>query len=215
MKRVNFILVIILMITAGCSENRQSNDSLITIEVTKSYPKKELILQDIFDVEYIALETNEEFVTSSFILNIGKSIIAVRNSGVITEGDIFFFDRTGKGLRKINRRGQGPGEYIAVQILVLDEDNNEMFVFDMSVNSFILVYDLYGNFKRHLENPRELEPFSIANFDHDHLIIHDSGYLNIVNGNIEGIRNQFFILSLKSASKKFCRFRKEITVYWG
>jgi len=37
-------------------------DELVTINVNKDYPEKELILQDIMDVEYIALETTDEFM---------------------------------------------------------------------------------------------------------------------------------------------------------
>jgi len=51
MKRVNSILAIILFLMTGCGGTKQSNDDFITIDVTKSYPKKELILQDFMDVE--------------------------------------------------------------------------------------------------------------------------------------------------------------------
>ena len=36
--------------------NNQTNE-LITVDVTKNYPEKELTLQDFMDVEYIPLET--------------------------------------------------------------------------------------------------------------------------------------------------------------
>lgn len=64
MKGINTILAGILLIAlAGCGENKQSNDDLIVVDVSKSYPKKELILQDLMDVEYIPLETTDEFLT--------------------------------------------------------------------------------------------------------------------------------------------------------
>ena len=51
MKQTNTILAIILLVVlAGCGENKQSTDDLITVDVSKSYPKKELILQDFMDV---------------------------------------------------------------------------------------------------------------------------------------------------------------------
>ena len=58
--------------------------------MTKSYPKKELILQDFMDVEYIALETNKEFLNQGFVQDIGKKTILVRNR--IADGDIFVYD---------------------------------------------------------------------------------------------------------------------------
>ena len=58
MKQTKTILaVILLVVLAGCGENKQSNNDLIIVDVSKSYPKKELILQDFMDVEYVALET--------------------------------------------------------------------------------------------------------------------------------------------------------------
>ena len=41
---------------------------------------------------------------------IGKNLIILRNKNG-QDGDIFIFDRTGKGQRKINRSGQGSQEY--------------------------------------------------------------------------------------------------------
>jgi len=109
MKQINTILaVILLMVLAGCGGNKQSNDDLIIVDVSKSYPKKELILQDFMDVEYIALETTDEFLTQGLVLDVGKEYLLVKNRN--SDGDILIFDRkTGKGVRKINRQGQGGG----------------------------------------------------------------------------------------------------------
>ena len=60
MKNVSIFLVIFLL-TAGCGGNKQTNDDFIIVDVTASYPKKELKLHDFMDVEYIALETGDEF----------------------------------------------------------------------------------------------------------------------------------------------------------
>ena len=62
MNRANCILVFILLMTAGCGGNKQTGDDFITVDVTKSYPQKELILQDFMDVEYVALETTDGFL---------------------------------------------------------------------------------------------------------------------------------------------------------
>jgi len=102
----------------GCKHSdTQQTDDLITVDVTKSYPKKELIIQDLMDVEYIALETNDEFVTSANIQAIGKEVIILTNTR--RDGDIFIFDRKGKGLRKINRYGQAGNEYTNIQQIIL------------------------------------------------------------------------------------------------
>ena len=54
MKKLNVNLAIILFFVVGCTGCQQSgsqNDEIISVDVTASYPEKELILQDIMDVE--------------------------------------------------------------------------------------------------------------------------------------------------------------------
>jgi len=171
MKRVNTILAITLLILTGCGRNKQINeeDGFITVNVIKKYPKKELILQEFMNVEYIPLETGGEFYCDGIVLDIGKNIILIKNR--VDDGDIFVFDRNGKGLRKINRKGRGPEEYTFVLDITLDEDNNEMFVHDHTIEK-ILVYDLFGKYKRSFSyNDVEYDNFCI--FDDEHLICFD------------------------------------------
>jgi len=147
MKRKITILAIILYVTAGFFGCTQSDiNNLITVDVSKSYPKKELILQDFMNVEYIPLETNNEFVTQGVVMDMGDEYIIVKNW--TKEGDIYLFDsKTGNALRKINKMGKGPKEYSHLTDIVLDEQNNELFV-NCLISKKILVYDLSGNFKR-------------------------------------------------------------------
>ena len=171
------ILVIILLITAmGCSGGgNQSKTDFITVDVMKRYPKKELILQDCMDVEYIPLETNNDFLTQGRVLAISKNFIVVKNR--INDGDIFIFDRTtGKSLKKINRRGQGPEEYLDIQELVLDEDMNEMYVRNLAGSSRILVYDLDGKFKRSIVAKQGVLFDFLHNFDRENLICYDFSF---------------------------------------
>ncbi|MDR1356432.1 MAG: 6-bladed beta-propeller, partial [Tannerellaceae bacterium] len=75
MKNATAILATILFVTAGfagCKPSGATNDDLITVDVTANYPKKELILQDCFDVEYVPLETTDEFITRANIQTISK-----------------------------------------------------------------------------------------------------------------------------------------------
>jgi len=174
MKRITTILAIILTtIIVGCGGSKQSNDDLIIVDVTKSYPKKELILQNILDVEYILLDDiNDEFITHGRIAHIGNEILLGRNRN--PAGDIFVFDKNGTGLKKINRQGQGPEEYLSMLNIILDEDNNEMLVYGISNGYKITVYDLSGTFKRSFANEKFLSP--IFNFDWGHLLCGDDEF---------------------------------------
>jgi len=146
MKRLTVILTTILLVMAGCGEKQQTTDDLITVDVTAKYPKKELILQDFMDVEYIPLETNDDFLCQGAVMVIGKEIMLLRNWN--GDGNIFIYDRKGKAVRKINRKGDGGQEYIYNYEVFLDEDKGEIFVNDNS----ILVYNLYGTFLRELKH---------------------------------------------------------------
>lgn len=177
MKNLSVISVVLLCVMTGCGEGKQSDikrDGFITVDViATNYPKKELILQDFMDVEYIPLETNDEFVHQCFVQDIGKEIIVIKNRN--DDGDIFVYDRTGKALRKINRKGQGNEEYTNVFRITLDEDKGEMFVNDIYTKK-LFVYDLYGNFKRvfkHKEGGGSEFYTEVFNYDEDHLICYD------------------------------------------
>ena len=171
MKKVSMISVIVLIAMAGCGGKKQTgNKDFITVDVSKSYSlKKELILQDFMDVEYIALETDEGFINPCFVQDISKNFLLVNNPD--DDGDIFVFDRTGRAIRKINHQGRGNEEYSNIVGITLDEENSEMYVNNHLARK-ILVYDLFGNFKRCLKQEEGEGTFytDIINYDSDHLI---------------------------------------------
>jgi len=176
MKRANIILLIILLsvTTESIGQREAVNNDLITVDVRKTYSqKKELILQDFMDVEYIVLETKDDFLNQGIVMDIGKEIIIVKN--IIDDGNIFIYNINGKALRKINRKGQGTEEYLRISGITLDESNNEMFVNVFSQRK-IFVYDLYGKFKRsfkHKEGAGSLSYIDIFNYDKENLICYD------------------------------------------
>lgn len=198
MKILTSISVMILLVMAGCGGNRQSgtqNDDIITVNVTATYPKKELILQDFMDVEYIPLETSDEFITMGWLHAVGKDIIITRNrrQGSV-DGNIYIFDRNGKGVRVINRHGQTEEEYLYILDITLDEDNNEIFVND-HWSKKIYVYDLSGNFKRNFSHKDSTSyAMGIYNFDKDHLLCEDGEFFR------EDHRNRFLVISKQDGS---------------
>jgi hypothetical protein len=187
MKKV-IVFLAILFVVSGCEKKKQSTDDVITVDVITSYPKKELILQDFVDVEYIALETTDTFLSQGFLQAVGKDIILGIN--YINDGDIFIFDRNGKGLKKINRKGQGAEEYTNILRITLDETKREMFVNNSSARR-ILVYDLDGNFKRSFKHKEGTRYDYIYNFDRENLICHDSFFSNDGESN----KQSFMIIS--------------------
>ena len=169
------IFAIVLLAATGCSQKQ--NDEFITVDVTKSsYPKKELVLQDFMDVEYIPLETNDEFITHGSVKAIGKEFILATNSNRLRDGNIFVFNQKGKALRKINRMGQGGEEYSNIIEIILDENRQEIYVHNQFERK-IQVYDLEGNYQRTLkyrENTKGAFYTDIIDFDENNFLCYDA-----------------------------------------
>lgn len=170
MKQATIYLVVILLALMGCGDKKVT-EALITVDVTKDYPEQELILQDFMEVDYTPLETTNEFVTRGKVMDVGNDIIIVSNG---REGDILIFDRkTGKSVRKINRKGQGPEEYLMLINVILDEDKGEIFV-NAGPTSQLQVYNLYGEFKRTIRYKKGALVSNIYNYDKDYLVCQDT-----------------------------------------
>ena len=204
MKKTITITTIILLTMTGYIEGGKPSDDFFTVNVTKSYPKKNLILQDFMDVEYIPLETNDGFLCQGIVLAIGKELIYVRNE--INDGDIFIFDRTGKALRKINRRGQGNDEYVRIYEIIPDEDKNEMYINEPRK---ILVYDLFGKYLRSFRKSEGADYMFLQYFDRENLIGRE---MTFQAGNISSESQPFAVISKKDGSLMKdirIRFKKE------
>lgn len=57
--------------------NKPSTDDWVTVNMNENFPLKELILQDIADIEYVALETRDKFITQGIVEDVGKDFILV------------------------------------------------------------------------------------------------------------------------------------------
>ena len=156
----------------GCGDGKQKEpDGLIRVDVSKSYPKKELILQDLFDIEYVPLETTDEMLTEGHIQYIGDNYMIFKNLGRMA-GEIFIFDRQGKAVRKINRLGQSGEEYLNILGVDYDEQADELFV-NSHYSDKVFVYDSEGNYKRSFDYLDGTLYAPIKILDEERLIAYD------------------------------------------
>ena len=156
----------------GCGDGKQKeSDGLIRVDVSKSYPKKELILQDLFDIEYVPLETTDEMLTEGHIQYISDNYMIFKNLSRMA-GEIFIFDRQGKAVRKINRLGQSGEEYLNILGIDYDEQADELFV-NSHYSDKVFVYDSEGNYKRSFDylDGTLYDPIKIL--DEERLIAYD------------------------------------------
>lgn len=164
---IGILYVICLLALLSCASTPSAtNGDLGVINLSGDYPTRRVDLKEIADVEYVALETTDSSMMGLCVtFQISDKYIATRD---ITRGDIFFFTRSGKFIRKISRIGNGPEEYLSLIDAVMDFNAEECFVFDYQREK-INVYSFEGVFKRSF--PWRVKNFSPCyNYDDNYLI---------------------------------------------
>lgn len=108
MKRLLFTFLALCLAVAGSAQSGQMTSKLPTIDITKEYPKKKLVLQDIATAEYIPLETSDKVLldgVATLHCSFTEHYITTYNAN---EGQIFVFDRKGKyAIHLIIKEGVG------------------------------------------------------------------------------------------------------------
>lgn len=140
------------------------------IDLRKDYPMKEVALQDIADVEYLVLETNDTAL-------LGRNRFVLTDEWFIAAGKqgVCFFDSNGKFSHSFNRKGEGGSDYLGIADFVVDEQAKEIFIYE-ATRARVQVYDFHGNFKRTLQLPSKYwATDAFYNYNADYLIACD-GY---------------------------------------
>ena len=101
-------------------------------------------------IEYIPLETSDDcLIGDEFSLIVASQDIFVHE---FSDQKIYRFDRNGKFLNSIGKKGQGPGEYVSIYSIYVDESTRECFLLD-TFSGNVLVYDYDGTYKRKIHVP--------------------------------------------------------------
>ena len=131
MKRILYraALMFALLATA-CGDANQKTSALLQIDVRTNYPEKEICLQDVAEVSYVPLETTEEMLVaeSAEVQSVSSKGIAIKHQPGNMKWESLIFHRNGKGWLKLDKEGQGPDEYDRMQNLVVDWNQEQIFV---------------------------------------------------------------------------------------
>ena len=134
-----------LMLLTGCADQKeQQNTGLWTFDVTKEYPTKEMYIQDIADVEYIPLETNDS------MLWLGRELEFFDDDYIIAANirtGVLVHNREGKALHSFHHIGGGPEEYRGLYCADYDKEKDEIYILSY-VECKFYVFDGKGNYKR-------------------------------------------------------------------
>lgn len=174
MKTKVFIVIFsTAMLLLSCVDKRATSlGDLIEIDVTKRNSQVDLVLQDLFDIEYIPLETTDTFLTSGQLLAVSDDLLVIKDVSRLRNGNVFLFNRDGSGIGKFNHLGQGPEEYTNILDIVLDVEDNSLYI-NNHFSARVAVYDLHGNFKRSFKQKDGYFYNQMGDFNTDYLICHD------------------------------------------
>jgi len=207
MNRINnrrkyvFGILIFVCCFSACDRNKKKSegfgDALVLVDTNKKYPKKTIHWAEFADsIEYIPLETTSEFLCGGDAKVIGftdKYIILSNNSA----GNILIFNRQGKGIGKISKKGQGPGEYSNIFKCCYDSNTGEIFVYDIFQGK-VFVYDLHGIFLRSF--PAIGQELKYNGLTYHEMMIYNHEYLICYTANKE-VENPYFLISRQTGEK--------------
>lgn len=166
----------------------ENNAKTPTIDTNKKYPFKEFILNDLADITYIPIETNNDVLINNGINALShfsdKYIIIVNYKSY----DCYIFDRNGKIINFFNHKGQGPNEYLNITGITVDETKREIYIVDHPQINRIMVYSFDGDFIRKLSLPAKTTIGTIHNFDNETLLCEDNNHRN-------GNKKPYFLIS--------------------
>jgi len=170
-KKSSLYFILIITFSFGCSWDKQTKEGLPFIDVSKSYPEKEIILTDIADVTYLCLNSEDD----DFLYK-GRLHCLTENTIVICDdvsGSILLFAKDGMPKSRFNHKGQGPGEYIKAMQVIYDEKSDEVFVLSAGFENCFLVYSSSGKYKRKiiLAEGTMVQTFHL--FDDSSLFVYD------------------------------------------
>jgi hypothetical protein len=135
-----FIFLFLVGFT-GCKKTQQQDKQVLSLnprEAVQSQPLSTFVES----ISYIPLETSNEslMVRVSEIIIKDTYIYAVDSEQKM----VFIFDKNGKFVSKLARRGEGPDEYLSMQQVLVDDAETFITVFDYrGDNSRTISYDVH------------------------------------------------------------------------
>ena len=162
------VFEIVFLLLPGCTTKEGNKNNLIQFEIKASYPVKEIVLEEVADIEYLQLELNDDYLFA------GEPHIVTSDKIIISQdGDVLIFSREGKPILKFNHKGNGPGEYSYIEQLMYDEISDEIFI---KYADKIIAYSSKGEYKKTIPLLGSLfNVFSqIVNYDSETFLIYDS-----------------------------------------
>lgn len=175
------------------TQKAKKEQGLVTLDVTKDYPEKKIVLQDLADVKYIPLETKKNALlpnSAGCLGYVSDSLIVARTS----DNEIVLFNGDGSVRSSFRHVGQGSKEYQNIIGMAVDPKAQEIFIVDYLLKYRMQVYSFTGQYKRTLPIPYKMILNSLQDFSADCLLACDMD----VNQGISNRAKPYMLLSKKT-----------------
>ncbi|MBG0860414.1 MAG: 6-bladed beta-propeller [Bacteroidales bacterium] len=185
---IRIIILLSLIVIIGCQNvNRTINNNLKTFALKDFTKTTEVKLSDLgfVDIKYIPLETNEYSLVPRILdIKIDSSFYLIQFFNTILK-----FQNNGSFVTKIGTEGRGPGEYLVVHDVDIDQQDHFIYLVDGWARRFY-VYSESGEFLRTFKSPLNAINFKITKdgilcFSTNYIANVDTSYVLIkTNGQI-------------------------------
>lgn len=133
-----YLLFLVTILVTSChSHSNQSNISLKDLHNSN----QKFDIENLFEFSYIPLEYN----SNCPIINIDKAIVTDGTIFIKSDNSIYRFSLTGDFISQIGTFGQGPGEYLSVMDIAINETSKNVYVVDINQKK-ILIYNYDSNY---------------------------------------------------------------------
>ena len=137
--KANIAFITILSLLLSCT--KEAKDNVISIDLDKC-TEELTYFQFVKHLDYVTLNLSDtNLLTGIKKIFFDQDTIIIQDSR--KEG-IFLFTSNGQFVQHINRKGQGPEEYLSDNAVAVDTDLNRIYVYDM-INFKIMEYTRWRN----------------------------------------------------------------------
>jgi hypothetical protein len=144
-----FLVMVGLMALTGCGQrNKPNGTEFLQRIVVETKPTDFTLSQVIDSISFVALETNQ----NALIGTITKLLVTDSNIYILDNNmteSILAFNLNGQFLLKIGHQGKGPGEFIDLEDMCVD-NKNQVVVTDFSGKK-VLFFDNKGSFIKEIK----------------------------------------------------------------
>lgn len=150
------ILILIFLLSFSCKSEKKQDTSCVIINSEFTEQDHIKLSEFVESIEIIPLETSQDY-----LINIVGKIIKHKDLFYVGSANslidkVFVFDKNGKFVYKLDKRGVGPNEYIEIRdfdvidnskIVVISRSNPGIYVYDIQKDTCILHnnIDIYPN----------------------------------------------------------------------